>query len=104
MGAPYLFSFQSPEWLNRFESEQDNIRVAIKWALSCDPRMAARILAATRHLAGLRLHTSETRYWLEEVLKRSDELPPDLCCEMLTGLGVMCQYNLDYAAERVAHE
>jgi len=104
MAAPYFFSSGSVEWFDRFELELDNVHAAIKWALDHDARTAARILAATRHLAGLRTHTTETRYWLEEALKRRDELSPDLCCEMLTGLGVMCQYHLDYAAARAAHE
>ena len=102
--APYFFSSRSAEWFDRFELDLDNVRTAIKWSLDHDPRTAARILAATRHLAGLRAHTTETRYWLEQILERRDELPPELCCEMLTGLGVMCQYHLDYAAARAAHE
>ena len=102
--APYFFSSRSAEWFDRFELELDNVRAAIKWGLDHDPRTAARIVAAMRHLAGLRARTTETRYWLEEVLKRRDELPPELCCEMLTGFGVICQNHLDYASAREAHQ
>jgi predicted ATPase/DNA-binding winged helix-turn-helix (wHTH) protein len=102
--APHFFSSRSAEWVERFDLEFDNVRSAIKWALDHDPQMAARLIATTRHLVGLRAQTTEARYWFEEVLKRQDELPLELCCEMLTGFGVICQYQLDYATALAAHE
>jgi predicted ATPase/DNA-binding winged helix-turn-helix (wHTH) protein len=102
--TPYYFSSGSAEWLDRLELERDNIRAAIRWSLENDLRMAARILASVRHFAALRFDVIETRNWLEEILKRSDEIAADVRCEMLTGLGIVSQYQLDYASARKAYE
>lgn len=102
--SPYLFLFHSPKWLDRFDTSRDNIRAAIRWSLDNAPHMAARMLAGVRHLAGIRWHTREIRYWLEEALNRSADIPLHLHCEILTGLGVVCQYQLDYTVGRRAHE
>ncbi|HKX83913.1 MAG TPA: winged helix-turn-helix domain-containing protein [Pyrinomonadaceae bacterium] len=102
--APHLFASESPEWLDRFAVEGDNIRAAINWALDNDIQMAAQIVAAVRYLAALRLHIREIRSWLEEILKRASELPTNLQNEMYTGLGVVSQYQLDYSTSRWAHQ
>ncbi len=102
-GLPYLFSPEAPEWLDRFEIEVDNIRAAVRWSLDNDPETAARILAAVRHLTALRLHNAEIRYWLEEAIKKSSDIPPHLLCELLTGLGIVCQYTHDFTKARAAY-
>ena len=103
-GCPHLFSTNCGEWLDRFEAELDNIRVALRWSLEHNPEFAARILAVVRHLAALRMHISEVRSWLEEGLQRSEEISPRLVGELLTGLGIVCQYQRDLENARSAHE
>ena len=101
---PQLYSSEAPLWLNRFELEMDNLRAAVRWSLENELPMAASLVAALRHLAGLRLHTTETRQWLEQILSCREEIPPELCREMLTGLGIMAQYHRDSKMGRQAHE
>ena len=102
--APHLFSFRSPEWLDRFELELENVRAAIGFLVDNDPPGAARILAAVRHLAALRLHIREMRRWLEALIEKSAEITPQLRCELQTGLGIICQYQHDFPTAREAHE
>lgn len=102
--APHLISLESREWLDRLYLERDNIRAAMRWSLENQPDMAARIMVSVRHLAAQRLHVTETQYWLEEVLKKSCDISPYLQCEMLTGLGIMSQYQSDYSTARETHK
>lgn len=103
-GVPFLFSFESPQWLNRFAVEEGNIRAALRWSLDHDRQLAARILASIRHLAAIRMHTSQTRLWLEEILEHADEISPEVRCELVTGLGIVCQYQRDLKTARNIHE
>lgn len=54
--------------LDRVELEHDNIRQALRWALSTDPHAALRLVASIGSLWRLRGHLGEGRRWMEAVL------------------------------------
>ncbi|HET9223226.1 MAG TPA: tetratricopeptide repeat protein, partial [Roseiflexaceae bacterium] len=63
-------------WLDRLESEHDNLRAALQWALSREAAEAAmRIAGAIWRFWYTRGYLSEGRRWLESVLALVDTLP-----------------------------
>jgi non-specific serine/threonine protein kinase len=56
-------------WLERIDREQDDIRVALRWAIDRDePRLGLEMAAALRQYWRIRGHLQEGRAWLEELL------------------------------------
>ncbi len=54
--------------LDRVELEHDNIRKALRWALSIDPNAALRLVAAIGRYWSMRGYLGEGRRWMEAVL------------------------------------
>jgi predicted ATPase/DNA-binding SARP family transcriptional activator len=67
------------EWLGRLEQEQDNLRVALKWALESDQvapggdELALRLSGALRWFWRMRGHFHEGRRWLSKSLQLCPE-------------------------------
>ena len=60
-------------WLDRLESDHDNIRQALRWAIDADEGELAQGLAGTLYRFWLiRSHVDEGRTWLDQVLAMSD--------------------------------
>jgi non-specific serine/threonine protein kinase len=65
------------EWLDQLETEHDNLRAAMEWALGHGETEAGLRLAGDLALFWyLRGYWSEGREWLERALGQSDELSP----------------------------
>jgi predicted ATPase len=85
-------------WLQRLETEHDNLRAALSRFLEQD-----RIEEAVRLAWGLWLfwwfhgHVEEGGRWMEEILTRSGSLPPYPRARALSGVGVMAFARGDYA-------
>ena len=90
---PELRSTGSAEWLRRLETEHDNIRAAIGWAVENDLEIAARLSASMRSLWVTHGHIREGKRWLEEILKSQANLPPELRWDLLMALGNMNQFQ-----------
>jgi non-specific serine/threonine protein kinase len=69
-----LSSFEKRVWLDRLESEHDNLRAALTWSLAdADTgEFGLRLAGALWWYWLLRDHRSEGREWLERALARSD--------------------------------
>jgi predicted ATPase/DNA-binding SARP family transcriptional activator len=69
--APTLFKSGAERWLPRLETEHDNLRAALEWALCEDrePRAATRLAAALWRFWYRRAYLTEGRAWLAAVLK-----------------------------------
>lgn len=71
-------------WLNRLETELDNMRAALDWALKADQIEAALRLATTLgSFWNERGYFQEGRTWLEAGLSQRDRLPKDLLASAL---------------------
>jgi predicted ATPase/DNA-binding XRE family transcriptional regulator len=62
-------------WMDRLESEHDNLRAALSWSLTSqgDTEMGLQLSGALSHFWYVREHHSEARMWLQRALERPSE-------------------------------
>ncbi len=66
---PKLRASEQLEWLERVETEHDNLRAALAWSLeSSKSDRALRLAGALGYFWGLRGYLSESQRWLEDAL------------------------------------
>ena len=73
---PYLVGPEMLAWLDRLETEHDNLRAALAWALERDADLALRLAGAIGLFWDRRAYTTEGQRWLRSTLDRIDEVPP----------------------------
>ena len=91
----YLDSAKANQWLNRLREERYNLRSALRWSLVNDPEVAARLAAGLRNFWILEGYLTEGREWLEEALRRSNEVPASVRRRVLIAAGSMAQLQGD---------
>jgi tetratricopeptide (TPR) repeat protein len=69
------------EWINRLQTEFDNIRTAVEWGLSNDPFATARMIFALAFLMVMTSYSGEAHRWGELTLKTIDDLGRELSDE-----------------------
>lgn len=87
---------KAPEWFDRLETEHDNVRIALRWAL--DHRrteIALRGLPVLSVFWQFRGYAGEGRDWLEKVLAVSDKAPARLRAVVLEALAPLCFHRDD---------
>jgi len=62
-------------WLDRLETEHDNLRAALSWSLTSqgDTEIGLQLSGALSHFWYVREHHSEARMWLQRALERPSE-------------------------------
>ena len=62
-------------WLDRLETEHDNLRAALSWSLTSqgDTDMGLQLAGALSHFWYVREHHSEARMWLQRALEQPSE-------------------------------
>ena len=62
-------------WLDRLETEHDNLRAALAWSLSPqgDTEMGLQLTGALSHFWYIREHHTEARMWLQKALERGSD-------------------------------
>ncbi|HEV2122302.1 MAG TPA: tetratricopeptide repeat protein [Chloroflexota bacterium] len=84
-------------WLNQLDTEHDNIRVALDWAISNDhPEAALRLGGAMVLFWQMRGHFSEGRQWLEAAMSTASRRPVGLFAKALWGSGFLATMMGDY--------
>jgi predicted ATPase len=68
---PHLRGPEQAMWLERLDSEQDNFRAVLAWAVEHDATGALRLAAALAPFWETRGHYSEGRNWLERALAKA---------------------------------
>ena len=91
----YLDSAKANQWINRLREERYNLRSALRWSLVNDPEVAARLAAGLRTFWILEGYLTEGREWLEEALRRSNEVPASVRRKVLIAAGSMAQLQGD---------
>src|SRR5262249_10913631 len=84
---PKLRGPEQMQWLERLESEHDNLRAALDWsATEEDAEGAMRLAGALEWFWFIRGHWSEERRRMEETLSRADEAPGFALAKVLVGV------------------
>jgi predicted ATPase len=84
---PELAGAREAVWLDRLETEHDNLRAALAWTLENDPDACLRLTVVLRVLWHLHGHFGEGLRWLDVALKRSTAAPPRTRMRALSGAG-----------------
>ncbi|MFN8661489.1 MAG: LuxR C-terminal-related transcriptional regulator [Thermomicrobiales bacterium] len=85
-----LTGVRQTSWLNRLESDHDNLRAALNWLARRDePETFLRLARALSLFWLFRGPYEEGRMWLEYALARDDERSPLLRRDALHGLGLL---------------
>ncbi len=73
---PELEGLDMLRWLDRLETEHDNFRAALEWALERNPTAAVQLAASLTAFWQIRGYMTEGRRWLRDALTRFEALPP----------------------------
>jgi predicted ATPase/class 3 adenylate cyclase len=92
-------ALQGPEqvrWLERLETEHDNLRAALEWS-SSDLEIGLRLAGALWFFWYLRGYVSEGREWLKHLLAKTAQAPTPLRAKALYGASMLARAQDDYA-------
>jgi predicted ATPase len=103
--AAQLAGRQQPQWLARLDSEHDNLRAALRWALGRgEAETALRLAGALWRFWYLRGHVDEGRRWLEAALERRSGTAMPVLAEALNGASALATLQGDYERASVLLE
>lgn len=94
------------EWLDRLESEHDNLRAALAWAIVHAPATALRLGAALWRFWWQRGHFGDGRRWLERALAADEATgaaPARLRLRALYGAGSLADVQGDFPRAEAWH-
>ncbi len=93
------------EWLKRIDAERDNIRTALRWALSSGEGVQGLRLASTLEQFWVVRDHAEGYRWLTEALAQAANAPPALRAEALRAAGSTVFFTGDHVrAAELAEE
>ena len=72
----HLFTHREPEWLTRLETEIDNIRTALDWALDREPQLALRLAGVLGKYWEAARRAHEGVRWLRAALESAGPAAP----------------------------
>lgn len=87
-------------WLDRMETEHDNFRSALAWAVEADSDLALRLVAALGPFWESRGHLTEGRQWAQDALAWAPEAPRVLRSAALEAAGSLACAQGDYPTAR----
>jgi predicted ATPase/DNA-binding XRE family transcriptional regulator len=85
-------------WLDRLETEHDNLRAALEWSLSSqgDTELGMQLTGALSHFWYVREHHSESRMWLQSALERGSDTSAARA-KVLVGAGRLAWFQGEFA-------
>jgi predicted ATPase/Tfp pilus assembly protein PilF/DNA-binding XRE family transcriptional regulator len=98
---PHLNGAQQGHWLAVLETEHDNLRAVLRWAIARgEPEVGLRVAATVARFWEVRGYLTEGRGWLQTLLARPEEQPPSLTAraaraKALLGAGTITQRQGD---------
>ena len=87
--VPGLAGPDQARWLDRLESDHDNVRATLAWCLDRDPAMGLRLAADVWPLWRLRFHAREGLDWLGRVLAATPLDPSSARANAILGAGTL---------------
>jgi predicted ATPase/class 3 adenylate cyclase/Tfp pilus assembly protein PilF len=103
-GAPALSGPDPGPWLDQLETEHENLRAALRWAVGTDNTVGLRLGAALWRFWDIRGYLGEARRWLEQVLAGGDGSAAPERAAALTGLANVVQVQGDHQRAMELHE
>ncbi|MGH2616554.1 MAG: ATP-binding protein, partial [Thermomicrobiales bacterium] len=95
--APEWWGTQPAAWLDRLESEYDNLRAALSWAVERgDADLGVRLAIALHWFWRLRGPVHEGRHWSETMLVASDRVSPALRVALMARAGDLATVQGDF--------
>jgi tetratricopeptide (TPR) repeat protein len=90
---------EAPAWLDRLETEHDNIRVALEWckAVEGDAEYWLRLAGALWRFWDMRGYWSEGRTWLDGALARTAGISTPSRVKVIIGAAYLASFQGDYA-------
>jgi predicted ATPase/DNA-binding XRE family transcriptional regulator len=95
---PELGMAEQHSWIRRLAREHDNIRAALRHALSRDPDVALRIAGAIWRFWLLQGYLTEGRRWIQDGLSAGQNADPRWRAKALWGAAWLAYHQGDYAA------
>jgi predicted ATPase len=92
------------KWLDKLESEHDNLCGALDWSLKNDPQTAARIAAALRFFWSNHSHLSEGLRWSRAALHTTENSLSEARSKLLMSNGLFLKNHGDLEAARKSYE
>ncbi len=104
--APDLVGSTQAAWFERFETEHDNLRTALEWALRSGRAEAGlRLIGAAWRFWFVRGYFAEGRQWVDALLQAGADAPGPVRAEALNAAGNLAVFGQgDYAAGRRLYE
>ena len=100
---PELQGPEDKEWLEHLETEHDNLRAALSWAVEQkDNEQALRLAGALQPFWEAHGHYSEGRRWLEKALQKEGHAPAAVRAKALYAVSVMSHLQTDTNRAEVA--
>lgn len=94
---PELIGQHEAEWLNRLDSEHDNLRAALGWCVQNDMQeMELGLAGAIWRFWLVRGYLEEGRRWLEGALSKSVDAPPESRANALNGAAGLAWHQGDF--------
>jgi predicted ATPase/class 3 adenylate cyclase/Tfp pilus assembly protein PilF len=97
---PHLAGQDQLEWLNRLETEHDNMRAALNWGLKQEDEAVPHVCVALLRFWSARGYLTEGRRWCEAALAMDAALAADIRAAMCNGAGILAWWQGDHAAAR----
>jgi predicted ATPase len=91
-------------WLQQLETEHDNLRIALEWAVTGDVNLGARLAKALWRFWELRGHWKEGLRWLEHYLSGGAALATGLRAAALDAAGNLASCSGDYDRAKMLFE
>jgi predicted ATPase/class 3 adenylate cyclase len=92
-------------WLDRLELELDNLRAALRWAITApDPELGLCLVAALWRFWHLRGHITEGRRWAAAILALPGRPGDGITTAALIGAGGLAYWQVDMVAARSYYE
>ena len=106
--SPRLETSAMVEWLDRLETEHDNLRAALSWMLDADQGVDAlrMTVALSVWFWFIHRHHEEALDWHEKALRTSQDVPPELLADAMayTSMQAMRVERTGDRAEKLARE
>jgi predicted ATPase/DNA-binding CsgD family transcriptional regulator len=84
-----------PYWMDRLESDADNLRVALEWSLeeNGDVVLGLRLVASLRDFWIMSSHFVQGENWTQRALSKATDAPAELRVAALTTAGIVLYYS-----------
>ncbi|MCB9105574.1 MAG: hypothetical protein H6633_15245 [Anaerolineales bacterium] len=103
--APHLYGPEQKAWLDRLESEHDNLRAALRLALAgADAEFPLRLAVALSRFWLLRGYFGEGYQWLNRALTADDQDNPALMAGALRAAGMLAMYSVGFGRAKALLE